>query len=84
LSEWGITESTKLNLKREDGGKIRVASMLWEDTRVILPDEVLVIRNVDGWLHIARKRAAIRPKVAAEYHDPLLRGDDISSLKRAQ
>jgi hypothetical protein len=55
LEKLETTESTTLALKREDGGKIRVASMLWEDARVILRDEVLVVRNVDGRLHIARK-----------------------------
>jgi hypothetical protein len=44
-----------LALKREDGGKIRVASMLREDARVILKREVLDIRNVGGSLHIAQK-----------------------------
>jgi hypothetical protein len=48
LEKLETTESTTLALKREDGGKIRVASMLWEDARVILRDEVLVVRNVDG------------------------------------
>jgi hypothetical protein len=52
----GTTESTTLALKREDGGKIRLASMLWEDARVILRDEVLVVRNVDGRLRVAEAR----------------------------
>ena len=42
-------------LKREDGGKIRVTSLLWEAPKVILKGEVLEVRNVDGRLHIARK-----------------------------
>jgi hypothetical protein len=55
LEKLGTTESTTLALKREDGGKIRVASMLWESPKVILKGQVLEIRNVDGSLHIARK-----------------------------
>jgi hypothetical protein len=55
LERLGTTESTTLLLKREDGGKIGVASMLWEDAEVILKGEVLEIRNVDGRLHIARQ-----------------------------
>jgi hypothetical protein len=55
LERLGTTESTTLLLKREDGGKIGVASMLWEDAEVILRGEVLEIRNVDGRLHIARQ-----------------------------
>ena len=41
--------------KREDGGKVRVTSLLWEALKVILKGEVLEVRNVDGALHIARK-----------------------------
>jgi hypothetical protein len=48
IERMGTTESTTLALKREDGGKIRRASMLWEDARVILRDEVLEVPNVDG------------------------------------
>jgi hypothetical protein len=33
LEKLGTTESTTLALKREDGGKIRVASYLWETPR---------------------------------------------------
>jgi hypothetical protein len=55
LEKLGTTESTTLNVKREDGGKIRVGSLLWETPKVILHGEVLEIRNVSGSLHIARK-----------------------------
>jgi hypothetical protein len=48
LEKLGTTESTTLALKREDGGKIRVTSLLWEAHKVILRIEVLEIRNVDG------------------------------------
>jgi hypothetical protein len=54
MAVW-TTESTTLSLKREDGGKIRVTSLLWEAPKVILKNEVLEVRNVDGVLHIARK-----------------------------
>jgi hypothetical protein len=53
LERLGTTESTTLAVKRKTGDKIRVASMLWEDARVILRGEVLVVRNVDGRSHIA-------------------------------
>jgi hypothetical protein len=43
LERLGTTEGTTLAVKRDEGGKIRVASMLWEDARVILRDEVLVV-----------------------------------------
>jgi hypothetical protein len=51
----GTSQSRTLVLKREDGGKIRVASMLWPEPKVILRREVLEVRNVDGRLHVARK-----------------------------
>ena len=54
LERLGTIESTTLVLKREEGGKIRVASMLWQDARMILRDGLLVVRNVDDRLHIAR------------------------------
>jgi hypothetical protein len=55
LGKLGTTESTTLAIKREDGGKVRVTSLLWPEPKVILKGEVLEIRNVDGSLHIARK-----------------------------
>jgi hypothetical protein len=55
LEKLGTTESTTLALSREMDGKIRVASLLWEAPKVILRNEVLEIRNVDGSLHVARK-----------------------------
>jgi hypothetical protein len=60
LERLGTTESSSLALKREDGGKIRVTSLLWEDARVILRDEVLVVRNVDGRLRVAEASAPRR------------------------
>jgi hypothetical protein len=60
LEKLGTTESSTLALTRETDGKIRVTSLLWEAPKVILRNEVLEIRNVDGVLHIARKR---------RYHD---------------
>jgi hypothetical protein len=56
LERMGTTESTTLNVKRDTDGKMRVASLLWEIPKVILPGEVLEVRNVDGSLHIARKQ----------------------------
>jgi hypothetical protein len=47
LEKLGTTESVSLILKRDEGGKIRVSSHLWEDAKVILKSEVLEIRNVE-------------------------------------
>jgi hypothetical protein len=55
LEKLGTTESTTLNFRREDDGKIRVGSLLWDAPKVILHGKVLEIRNVGGSLHIARK-----------------------------
>jgi hypothetical protein len=55
LEKLGTTDSTTLNVRREEGGKIRVTSLLWETPKVILPGEVLEIRNVGGLQHIAHK-----------------------------
>jgi hypothetical protein len=62
LEKLGTTESTTLTLKREDGGKIRVTSLLWESPKVILRGEVLEIRNVDGVLHIAGPAVPVRDR----------------------
>jgi hypothetical protein len=40
LERLGATESTTLSLKREDGGKIGVTSLLWEAPKVFLRGEV--------------------------------------------
>jgi hypothetical protein len=48
LGKLGTTESATLALTREADGKIRVTSLLWEAPKVILRNEVLEIRNVDG------------------------------------
>jgi hypothetical protein len=60
LEKLGTTEGTTLAFKREDGDKIRVASMPWEDARMILRDEVLVVCNVDGRLRVAEAPAPRR------------------------
>jgi hypothetical protein len=56
LEKLGTTESTTLTLKREDGGKIRVTSLLWEAPKVILKGEMLEVRNVDCPLRVAEAR----------------------------
>ena len=56
-----ITEKTTLAIETAPDGKIRVLSASWEDARVILKDQVLELRNIDGRIRIARK--------AREYDD---------------
>jgi hypothetical protein len=45
LERLGTTESTTLAIKREVGGKIRVASLLWEAPKVIFRGEAPEVRN---------------------------------------
>jgi len=40
LERLGTTESTTLAVKRKDGGKIRVTSLLWAEPKVILKGKV--------------------------------------------
>jgi hypothetical protein len=49
------TEKTTIAIAREAGGKIRVTSGSWEGEKVILKDQVLEVRNVDGRLYVSRK-----------------------------
>ena len=55
LERMGVSDGTTLSVRKEEGGKIRVRSELWDDAKVIGKDEVLEVRNVAGRLHIARK-----------------------------
>ena len=50
----GTTESTTLTVRREEGGKIRITSNLWDVAKVLGKNEVLEVRNVDGRLYVAR------------------------------
>jgi hypothetical protein len=50
LEKLATTEKTTIAIAREVGGKIRVTSGSWDGEKVILKDEVLEVRNVDGRL----------------------------------
>ena len=81
LERLGTTESTTLALKRENGGKIRVTSLLWESQKVILRGEVLGVRNVDGRLNIARKpRCPDEWDVPLEPYDPYGRDTGLDAV----
>ncbi|MGC2077684.1 MAG: hypothetical protein WA728_16970, partial [Xanthobacteraceae bacterium] len=51
MSGWRRT----IVIVRDHDGKMRVTSGSWDGERVILRDQVLEVRNVDGRLHVARK-----------------------------
>jgi hypothetical protein len=50
-----VIEKLATTLAREVGGKVRVTSGSWDGEKVILKNEVLEIRNVDGRLYVSRK-----------------------------
>jgi hypothetical protein len=55
IEKLATTEKTTIAIAREVGGKVRVTSGSWEGEKVILKDQVLEVRNVDGRLHVSRK-----------------------------
>jgi hypothetical protein len=55
IEKLAVSEKTSLILAREEGGKIRVTSDSWDGEKVILKDQILEVRNVDGRLYVARK-----------------------------
>jgi hypothetical protein len=57
LERSAVTDGTTLSVARETGSKIRVTSLLWPEAKVILKDEALEIRNVDGRLRVAEAPA---------------------------
>jgi hypothetical protein len=42
---------------------MRVTSSSWDGAKVILKDQVLEVRNVDGRLHVARKERRPDPPI---------------------
>lgn len=55
LERMATSEDTTLVIKREGGGKMRVASRHWEEAEVTGKNEMLEVRSVDGRLDVARK-----------------------------
>jgi hypothetical protein len=49
------TIQTIIAANAEKDGKIRVASTLWTDAKVIMPDEVFEVRSVERTLRLTRK-----------------------------
>jgi ATPase subunit of ABC transporter with duplicated ATPase domains len=48
-------DKLSLIIARESDGKMRVTSASWDGEKVILRDQVLEVRNVEGRIHVARK-----------------------------
>jgi hypothetical protein len=55
LERLAVTDKTTLVCENAPEGKVRVTSSAWAQEKVILKDQVLEVRNVDGRLHIARE-----------------------------
>jgi hypothetical protein len=55
LERLATTDKSTVVVERAPEGKIRVTSGSWEGEKVVLKDQVLEIRKVDGRLHVARK-----------------------------
>lgn len=61
IDKLGKTDSTTLVIHARKDGKIEVACNLWSDTKVIMPDEVLELRSVNGTARITRARREFAP-----------------------
>lgn len=72
-----LSDKCTLVLEKLADGKIRVTSSSLVDDKVILPDQVLEVRSLDGRMRVARKArlpdAGDPPKTPSTY-DPY--GDD--------
>jgi hypothetical protein len=55
LEKLTTSDKVAIVVERQSDGKMRVTSGSWDGEKVILRDQVLEVRNVDGRLHIARK-----------------------------
>jgi hypothetical protein len=55
LERIATTEKTTIVTERSPGGKMRATSGSWDGEKVLLRDQVLEVRNVEGRLHVSRK-----------------------------
>jgi hypothetical protein len=51
IEKLATTERSTIVVERAPEGKIRVTSSSWDAEKVILKDQVIEIRNVEGRLH---------------------------------
>jgi len=63
LEKLATSDKVTIVIERQSDGKMRVTSGSWDGEKVILRDQVLEVRNVDGRLHIAPK-----PRHHDEWH----------------
>ena len=55
LEKLATSDKATIVIERQPDGKMRVTSGSWDGEKVILRDQVLEVRKVDGRLHIADK-----------------------------
>jgi hypothetical protein len=55
LERLATSDKVTLVVERLLNGNMRVASGSWDNEKLILRDEMIEVRNVNGRLHIARK-----------------------------
>jgi hypothetical protein len=55
LEKLATSDKATIVFEKQPDGKIRVTSGSWDNEKVILRNEVVEVRNVNGRLHIARK-----------------------------
>jgi hypothetical protein len=55
LEKLATSDKATIVIERQINGGMRVTSGSWDGEKVILPDQVLEVRNVEGRLHVSRK-----------------------------
>jgi hypothetical protein len=70
LEKLATSDKATIVVERQPDGKMRVTSGSWDGEKVILRDQVLEVRNVDGRPHIACK-----PRHQDEWDPPIERYD---------
>ncbi len=55
LETLAFTDDTAVVLSKLPDGKIKATSKSWDEAKVIMPEQVMEIRAVDGRIRIARK-----------------------------
>jgi hypothetical protein len=55
LERLATSDKVTIVVERPLNGNMRITSGSWDNEKVILPNEVVEVRNVNGRLHVARK-----------------------------
>jgi hypothetical protein len=77
LEKLATSDKATIVIERQSDGKMRVTSGSWDGEKVILPDQVLEVRNVDGRLRKPRHHDEWDPYVPP--YDPYGPGAQVSA-----